>query len=167
MTESKIVQKGDVRLRKPSRPLEMTEVNSRKVQQCIQRMHETLAGEVDGVALAAPQIGENLRIFVISPKVFESKATGESLVYINPVITRRSRKKVNCDEGCLSVRNIYGRIERHEKVNVSALDQKGGAFSRGGSGLLAEIFQHEIDHLDGKLFVDTATELRRVETLKQ
>lgn len=126
-------------------------------------MKDTLSFTKDGVALAAPQIGHNLRMFVVSPKAFpEEKQEKENLVYINPEITRKSGKMIEMEEGCLSVRNIYGTIKRYDKVTVRARDEQGKEFTRGASGLLAEIFQHEIDHLDGKLFIDTAQNLHEV-----
>ncbi len=155
-----IIQTENPKLRLVSRALELKEIGSKAMQSCIKKMHATLAAEEDGVALAAPQISVNLRIFVLSPKLFEGNTAHEPLVYINPVITKRSRVKVLFDEGCLSVRSVYGKIKRHEKVTVRALDENGQEFTRGGSGVLAEVFQHEIDHLDGILFTDTATKLR-------
>ncbi len=129
-------------------------------------MHKALATCKDGVALAAPQTGVNLRIFVISPLLWSDEAKQQgNLVYINPEITKKSSNKVQLDEGCLSVKGVYGRVKRHEKVTVVAYDKSGHKFTRGASGLLAEIFQHEIDHLDGKLFIDTATDLHKVDSV--
>ena len=130
------------------------------------RMGKILEACPDGVALAAPQVGENLRLFIVSPKAFDDKPDkdkpGEHLVYINPRIKKNSSKMLELEDGCLSVANMYGKIKRAEKVTVEALDEKGLKFTRGGSGLLAEIFQHEIDHLDGVLFVDKAKDLREI-----
>jgi peptide deformylase len=77
-------------------------------------------------------------------------------VYINPQIKKVSRKKRQLDEGCLSVRYLYGKVKRAEKVTLEAYNEKGEKFTKGGSGLLAQIFQHETDHLDGVLFIDKA-----------
>jgi peptide deformylase len=84
----------------------------------------------------------------------------EHLVYINPAITRRSKETRELEEGCLSVRWKYGRVKRHTRCSIRAYDQQGKPFTRGASGLLAQIFQHETDHLDGVLFTDKAKDLR-------
>jgi peptide deformylase len=125
------------------------------------------------VAIAAPQIGISLRIFVVSRKV-EMLVRGEenmtkteiaSLkddVYINPEIKKLSRQKNRLDEGCLSVRYFYGKVERSEKATVTALDENGKKFTKGASGLLAQVFQHETDHLNGILFIDKADDIVEV-----
>lgn len=156
-----IVQIGDEVLRQTAHEVPLEEITSQKIKNVVANMKEALASQDDGVAIAAPQIGESLRIFVVSGKVFTRE--GEDLkpdeTYINPVITNLSRKKENLEEGCLSVRGVFGSIERHEKAEVTAYNEKGEKFTRGGSGLLAQIFQHETDHLNGTLFVDHAHEL--------
>ena len=133
-------------------------------------MKKVLATAQDGVALAAPQIGEPWQIFVVSSKAFEGEDKGEKilstdksdLVFINPTIKRTSRAKEKLVEGCLSVRGIYGTTRRHERVSVEAYDERGKKFVRHASGLMAQIFQHEIDHLKGILFIDTAKDLHEV-----
>jgi peptide deformylase len=114
-----------------------------------------------GVAIAAPQIGVSLRIFLVedmSPDRDKSAAL-PTLVAINPKIIKLSKKKKILGEGCLSVRDRYGKVERAERATLRALDENGTEYERGASGLLAQIFQHEVDHLDGILFVDHAKEL--------
>ena len=170
----KIVQKENPVLREISKEVTKEMFGSDKLTKIIKEMSEALAVSADGVAIAGPQLGYSLRIFVVSPKAFEIeseerevdglpiKKKPQPLIYINPVITRRSSKKVILDEGCLSVKEIFGKIERHEKVTIEALDENGKKFSRGASGLIAEIFQHETDHLNGILFIDTAKDLIRM-----
>jgi peptide deformylase len=80
-------------------------------------------------------------------------------VYVNPEFSKKSRKRVHMDEGCLSVRGKYGTTLRFERATVRAKDEHGNVFERGAGGLLAQAFQHEIDHLDGILFIDQATDL--------
>ncbi|MBI5140183.1 MAG: peptide deformylase [Candidatus Vogelbacteria bacterium] len=167
----KIVQKENPILRKTAGTVTQEIIGSEKLSRIIREMSEALAESEDGVAIAGPQLGYSLRLFVVSQKAFEigtnedtenslrDKRKPYQLVYINPTITRKSSKKVVLDEGCLSVRGIFGKIERHEKVTIEALDEHGKKFSRGASGLLAEIFQHETDHLRGILFTDTAKNL--------
>ena len=89
----------------------------------------------------------------------EEKNKFSDVVYINPEIKKLSRTKTRVDEGCLSVRYLYGKVERSEKATVTAYDENGHKFTRGGSGLLAQIFQHEIDHLNGILFIDKADDI--------
>ena len=126
-------------------------------------MKEALANEDDGVAIAAPQIGVSLSIFVVSHKVFEHQTDPQDEVFINPTITKLSRKKSELEEGCLSVRGVFGKIKRADKATVIAYNEQGEKKTVGGSGLLAQIFQHETDHLKGALFIDNATELINVD----
>lgn len=164
-----IVDRDNPILRAKAAPLKLKDIKSLRVKKIIHDMKVALDKEEDGVAIAAPQIGESLRIFVISPKVFsvvsraaspkEKKKQEKHVVCINPVIIKASKKKMLVEEGCLSVRYLYGNVLRAEKVKIAAIDEKGKAFEFGGSGLLAQIFQHEIDHLDGTLFIDKATDV--------
>ncbi len=167
---SKIIQKENPTLRKLALPVQITEITSPKIVKVIKDMKKALLIEDDGVAIAAPQIGESLRIFVVSGRALAMikagmEDTDEVLpdeTYINPEIIKISKKKKTIEEGCLSVRWLYGKVERSEKVVVRAYDEQGKKFERGGAGLLAQIFQHEIDHLNGILFIDKATELENL-----
>lgn len=159
---SDIVQKdtkeGKV-LRQIAKEVPEEKITSKKIQDILFKMHEALASQADGVALAAPQIGISLRVFVVSPKVFRDNPENTELVFINPVITKRSRDKKLLEEGCLSVRPWYGKIRRNSRVTLVAYRENGDKFEVKASGFLAQIFQHETDHLDGILFVDNATNL--------
>ncbi len=158
-----ILQKESKLLRKISKEISIKDITSPRIKDILKDMKSILSFTKDGVALAAPQIGESLRLFVVSPNAFpEEKRDAEHLVYINPEITRKSGKKIEMEEGCLSVRDVFGIIKRYDKVTVRARDENGKLFTRGASGLLAEIFQHEIDHLDGTLFIDTARDLHEI-----
>ncbi len=84
------------------------------------------------------------------------------LVCINPTLIKLSKQKKKVPEGCLSVRWLYGNVLRAEKATVEAYDEHGKKFTRGGSGLLAQIFQHETDHLNGILFIDTAEDVEEM-----
>ena len=113
---------------------------------------------VDGfaaVAIAAPQIGVSKRIFII-----EDQAGGDdrlpTLVAVNPKIVKVSKKTIEAGEGCLSVPDLYGLVRRHKNVTFRALDENGDEYERGAGGLLAQIIQHENDHLDGILFTERA-----------
>lgn len=87
------------------------------------------------------------------------------MVFINPEITRLSKKKKEMSEGCLSVRGSYGTVMRHERATVKALDEHGKPFTYHASGLIAHIFQHEVDHLDGILYIDKAVKLEEDEDI--
>ena len=170
----KIVQNGDLVLRAMAKVVPTAEIDSKKIKRVIADMKVALSKEPDGVAIAAPQIGESLRIFVVAGRVFALRTNEEDpekimdqklypdKAFINPQIIKRSKKERELLEGCLSVRHIYGKIKRSEKATVKAQDEDGKVFTQTGSGLLAEIFQHEIDHLDGILFIDKAKELREL-----
>ncbi len=159
------MQEGERVLRAKAKPVAKKEVASRKVRGVISRMKKVLSGEEFGVAIAAPQIGESLRIFVISGRALLPEDAPEDaphlpdMVFINPEITRLSRLKKEMSEGCLSVRGKYGTVMRHEKASVKALNEKGEAFTYNGTGLVAHIFQHEYDHLEGILYIDKAKKL--------
>jgi len=160
-----IVQTGHTALHQSSPDVSLDQIVTARIQSIIKRMRAALHATPDGVAIAAPQIGENVRIFIIHEKVFE-EPHHEDLVYINPIIIKRSKKKKELDEGCLSVRGYYGKTQRHAQATVRAYNQHGELFERGGGGLLAQIFQHEIDHLDGIIFTDHATGVEKIEVEK-
>lgn len=166
---SKILQKNSKILRQKAKPVPIEDIRDRRIQGIISRMKKAVAAEDDGVAIAAPQIGESLRIFVVSGRALaimdKKRDPGTNgldypdLVFVNPEITKLSKRKRKMEEGCLSVRWLYGKVVRSERATVRAYDENGEKVERGASGLLAQIFQHEVDHLDGVLFIDKATDL--------
>jgi peptide deformylase len=114
--------------------------------------------DVDGytaVAIAAPQIGIAKRVFLVADQSDREDAI-PGLVAINPRITKLSKKTQELSEGCLSIKDTYGMVVRHKNVTMTALDENGEEYERGAGGLLAQIFQHECDHLDGILFKERA-----------
>lgn len=164
-----IVQKDDPILRDTAKAVSKELFGTPKLKKILRDMSTALASQDDGVAIAAPQIGVPLRIFLVSGKIMEllypEKAssgtkTAKDIAFINPKIVRLSKDREVVEEGCLSVRYLYGTIERAKKARVRAQDEKGVEFELGGSGLLAQIFQHETDHLDGVLFIDKADNLK-------
>jgi peptide deformylase len=172
-----IVQEGAAVLREKAKAVLKKDIGTKTLTAVINRMKDALAVEDFGVAIAAPQIGESVRIFVIAGKAFETDEDAEQnvpeeksakhpdMVFINPVLTRLSKKKKEMSEGCLSVRGMYGTVMRHEKATVEAWDESGKPFTYHGSGLIAHIFQHEVDHLDGILYIDKAVKLEEDEDL--
>ncbi|MBI5138762.1 MAG: peptide deformylase [Candidatus Vogelbacteria bacterium] len=165
MNTDLIVQRDESVLRLQANDVLPEEFGSEKLKELIHKMSSILATKKEGVAIAAPQIGVSKRIFVVAGKVFrknDDSNVPEDKVFINPKIKKLSISKAILDEGCLSVDGYFGKILRSEKATISAKDIDGKKFTRGASGLLAQIFQHEIDHLNGILFVDTATNLEKI-----
>jgi len=179
-----ILQKEAPVLRQHAKPVVLQDIGSPYVNAVLKDMREALVKEADGVGLAAPQIGVPLRMFIVSEIVFSSlrenrgkkNADGmevnntkgtKQLVYINPEIVATSKDKKQMEEGCLSVRPLFGKVRRASKVTLRAYDEHGNAFERGASGLLAQIFQHEVDHLDGVLFIDKAKDIREMPVPEQ
>jgi peptide deformylase len=162
-----IVVEGDPVLRQKAVSVPKDMFGSPDLQALLDRMQKALREEQYGVAIAAPQIGVSLRIFMVRGFVMANKyrndPDADTLAdeeFINPVVTYRSEKKeVIPGEGCLSVPNMYGDIERSVRVRVVYYDRKGKKFIKTGSGLMAEIFEHETDHLEGVLFIDKATNI--------
>lgn len=177
-----IVQRDQPVLRQIAKEVPISTIKGPKIAAILGRMKQALDSQDDGVAIAAPQIGESLRIFVVSKHALDlparagaiddvserQKSSKEKdkqyghLIFINPIITKISKDKALLEEGCLSVRYLYGKILRSTKATVTAYDENGKKFMRGGSGLMAQIFQHETDHLDGKLFIDRAVEVKEI-----
>lgn len=162
----KILQKDEPVLRQIAKLVTKPEFNSPELKKLLREMSASLAQEPDGIALAAPQIGVSKRIFIVSAKIFGEEVSEKNkkadLVFINPVITKLAKKKKLTEEGCLSVRPIYGQVARAEKASVEAYDENGKKFTHHGSGLMAQIFQHEVDHLNGILFIDKAENLQEI-----
>ncbi len=163
----RIVQSEDPVLRAHAKTVPLNDITSEKIQDIISDMKKIMATQKDGVAIAAPQIGESLCIFAVSDKTLKEadadyKSNGKDLVFINPIITKLSRDKHNVEEGCLSVRWKYGKVKRSVKATIKAYNELGEMVERGASGLLAQIFQHEVDHLNGILFIDTANDVQDI-----
>lgn len=182
-----IVQDGDPVLREVAEPVPERLFGSAQLEELVADMAAVLEQEPDGVALAAPQVGVSWRLFIVRmdrvdvppldpslregsgehPAMPDALATRPAIVdvYVNPEIVKTSRKRAKADEGCLSVRNIYGGTNRHERVTIQARRPSGERFTRGGGGLLAQIFEHEIDHLNGILFIDAAEDIVEIKPL--
>lgn len=148
MALRKILTIGDETLTKKCRRVE---VFDKRLHELLNDMKETMY-TAEGVGLAAIQIGILRRVVVID--------VGEGIIeLVNPEIIERSEKTIIAQEGCLSVPGQFGDVERPETVKVRAQDRNGRIFEKTGSELLARAFCHEIEHLDGKLFVDKAVNL--------
>lgn len=168
----KIVQKDNKILREIAKEVAVKDIGSKKIKNILKKLAEALAEKREGVAIAASQIGEPLKIFIIDGNVWKLKekiiehkeelSKKQPIVFINPVIKKISKKKQMVYEGCLSVERVYGTLKRSEKLTVEALDENGKKFVVGAAGLLAQIIQHEMDHLGGILFTDKAIKLEKL-----
>lgn len=129
---------------------ELVKETTPEVLSLIKEIKETLAQAENGVGLAAPQVGRNLRLFVVSPEVAKEDHT----VFINPEITQVSKKTMAEEEGCLSLPGDWRELARAEKVSIKATDEHGKKFKMRVKGVLARLMLHEVDHLNGILFID-------------
>ena len=139
-----VVKLGEESLRQKSVPVD--EVND-EIKQLAEDMFETMIA-YEGVGLAAPQIGKNIRMFVLIADDDVRR------VFINPQIIKTSEEVSDYDEGCLSIPQVYETITRPVQVTVQALNEKGRPFTLEADGLLARIIQHEYDHLEGIVYID-------------
>src|SRR5690242_6017275 len=147
-----ILQYPDSRLTVPAQRVEKIDAATRKL---VDDMAETMYA-APGVGLAATQVDVHKQIIVID----ESEDHSDLRVFINPEVTRREGVATN-QEGCLSVPGIYDNVERAESVTVTALDRNGSRFTLNAYGMLATFIQHEMDHLESKVFVDLLSELKQ------
>jgi len=174
-----IPQENNPVLREKAKRIPLDEIRSKHIQTLIAEMKKLLAKEKYGVAIAACQIGEPLALFIVSGRALsEREKKGESdeevssqsdssgqneakadQIYINPTLLKMSRDKKVMHEGCLSIRGFWGMVPRAQKATIRAYDEHGRLFTRGASGFLAHVFQHEMDHLEGILYTDKAKKL--------
>jgi peptide deformylase len=161
----KIVQAGDPILRKQSRPLTKDEISSLSIQQLIDSMRDTMR-EAPGVGLAAPQIGESIQLAVIEDReVYINDLSADQLaarqrstipfhVIINPKLLFLDDSSAGFFEGCLSVAGYQAVVDRALKARVECLNERGEPVTINAAGWYARILQHEIDHLQGTLYID-------------
>jgi len=149
-------------LRFSAKDVTQKEFGTLDLKNILEDMKSAMDKEEDGVAIAAPQIGVSKKIFIVKERAYSEEAKWKPLIFINPIITKASKKLIASEEGCLSVRPLYGTTVRHASVTVEARDFMGNKFSFGASGLIAQIFQHEIDHLEGILFIDHAEDIQEI-----
>jgi peptide deformylase len=165
--EQKLDEKSVLRME--AKEVLKKEFGTPELKKIIDDMREAMNKEDDGVAIAAPQIGISKKIFLVKESAYSvanKDAKWKPLIFINPKITKASKKTMLADEGCLSVRPLYGTTERHASVTIEAQDFVGNKFSFGASGLISQIFQHECDHLEGILFIDHAENIQEIEIEK-
>ncbi len=149
----KITQEGDPVLRKKAETIK--DPQSPEIRKLIEDMVKTMK-EAKGLGLAAPQVGYSLRLFTadVEEKVY---------IFINPEVKDFSAEKIPFEEGCLSVQKIWGPVTRPKKLTMKAVDENGKQIKIRAKGLLARVIQHEMDHLNGTLFIDKAEKLSKIE----
>lgn len=149
----RIIQEGNPVLRKKAETIKNP--NSPETRKLIEDMIVTMK-HANGIGLAAPQVGHSLKIFTVN---LEEKI----YVFINPEIKDISDNEIPFEEGCLSVNKIWGPVVRPKKLTIKALNENGETVKIRAKGLLARVIQHEIDHLNGVLFIDKADKLYKIE----
>lgn len=183
-----IVKEPNKILREEANEVRTDKIQTPEIQQLISDMKKTLQSAPDGVGLAAPQVGAPLKIFIVSEEAEEIDIVGKETqnknfemnkpeeeatpkeksyakrdwkyyVFINPIVKKLSRRKKEGAEGCLSVPGKYGLVSRHQQITVEALNEKGEKFTRGAANFFARVMQHELDHLEGVLFIDKVKDI--------
>lgn len=158
MTSLEIIEFPDPRLRNRAEPIAVVDAS---IRQLADDMLATMYA-APGIGLAATQVDVHKRLIVLD--VSEDKS--EPLILINPEILLADGHQFY-EEGCLSVPGIYAKVERADRIRIRALDRQGDAFELDAEGLLAVCIQHEMDHLEGKLFVDYLSPLKRQRVIKK
>ena len=165
MSILKVARMGHPVLRRKARPLEPDEIRSPAFQQLIDDMFETMA-ECQGIGLAAPQVHEDVRLFVAGYDDAEPQGVPR-MVLINPEIAIVDDTVTEEWEGCLSIPEIRGRVPRAREIRVRALDRAGKRIEVKARGYTARVIQHETDHLDGILFLDRMTSFETLTYLEE
>ncbi|MFT3761534.1 MAG: peptide deformylase [Pseudoxanthomonas sp.] len=162
MSLLQILEYPDHRLRTQAAPVEPAQLADPAFQRLLDDMFRTMY-EAPGIGLAATQVDTHQRFMVIDV----SEGRDQPLVFVNPVIRERSAELRAYQEGCLSIPGIYADVTRADGIVVEALDRHGKPFELRTDGLLATCVQHEVDHLDGKLFIDYLSPLKRDRAIKK
>ncbi len=153
-------RKGEEKvLRKKLPPVDLAREDKKALRELARRMRAAMQS-ANGVGLSATQIGLTKRLFVA--RVPDGQGRVKFYAVVNPEIVKASAETAVLEEGCLSVPERYGMVERPARVTLTGLDLNGRKVKIKAWGLLARVFQHEVDHLDGKLFVDRSKEVRRI-----
>lgn len=151
MTKLTIITIPEPSLRQRSEEVRPKEIRASAFQDWLDDLIETMR-EADGIGIAAPQVGRNIRVFV-------AMDGNTPHILINPVLKGKSFRRTDGEEGCLSVPGKYGIVSRHRGIKMEALDRNGKKFTLKTKGFFARVLQHELDHLDGILFIDRAKKL--------
>ena len=164
----RIAQIGHPILRQPTRILTREELLSEEIQSFLDDLVETMR-EASGAGLAANQVYQSLRICAVEVRNNSRYPYSPNIpqtILVNPVLTPASDETFINYEGCLSVPNLRGQVRRHCEVHVEALDREGNSISTVVKGMTAATYQHEVDHLDGRIFLDRVEDPNSVVTLE-
>ncbi|OGY81679.1 MAG: peptide deformylase [Candidatus Kerfeldbacteria bacterium RIFCSPHIGHO2_12_FULL_48_17] len=145
-----VLKHPDKRLREVAKNITLEKLRSKEVQALIEDLTDTMIAD-DGIGIAATQVGTPHQVFVLG-----GKTRHDAQVFVNPKIVSFSQRETYMEEGCLSVPGVYGLVKRPVKVRLKALDRHGKPVDVKATGLTAKVFQHEVDHLNGILFIDKA-----------
>ena len=151
-------KKNEKILRAKAAEFNFAKFSKKEVRELVQEMRRDMQ-DADGIGLSANQIGLDMRVFV-------ARVENKFYAIFNPELIQFSKEMNSMDEGCLSVPGVYGLVERPSKVTLKGLDAYGKAIKIKAWGLLARVFQHEMDHLNGELFIDKAKQVERVPLVK-
>jgi peptide deformylase len=151
-------------LRKKAADFDFKKFKRAEISSLISRMRRIMR-EANGIGLSANQIGLNFRVFVA--EVPDVNGGTKFYAVFNPKIEKVSEEKTGYEEGCLSVPGKWGDVERPEKIVIGGFDKNGRPAKIKAWGLLARVFQHEMDHLNGKLFIDRAKKIHSAEAIKK
>ena len=164
----RIAQIGHPILRQPTRILTREELLSEEIQSFLDDLVETMR-EASGAGLAANQVYQSLRICAVEVRNnsrYPYRPNIPLTILVNPILTPASDETFVIYEGCLSVPNLRGQVRRHCEVHVEALDREGNSISTVVKGMTAATYQHEVDHLDGRIFLDRVEDPNSVVTLE-
>lgn len=169
MTVRDLVHVGDPVLRVPTTPVELTDIGSPRVQDLIDDLVDTMRA-ANGAGIAAPQVGSSLRVAIAEVRAdtthqrYPYKPEIPLTVLVNPVLEPVGDTTEDIIEGCLSVPGLRGEVARHERIRVSWHDREGTPHSQEFAGVTAGTFQHECDHLDGRVFLDRVSDTTTLTT---
>lgn len=167
------MQFGNPVLREPARLLTPKEIGSAKIQELIKNMHFTLSSKKLGIGLAAPQVGESLAVAVIHIQKTKLRPDVKEfeLTIINPKITKFVGRRAEQWEGCISSgqgkAGLFAKVPRYKKIELEYLDEQGKQHKQTFTGLPAHVIQHEVDHLNGVLFVDRVKDSKTYMTYQE
>ena len=151
-------KKDEKFLRRPVSLFDFEKYTKKEIRELVKTMRQSMT-EAEGIGLSANQIGLDIKVFV-------AKVENKFYALFNPEIQQASKETVGLDEGCLSVPGVYGLVDRPARITLKGTDQNGKPLKIKAWGLLARVFQHEMDHLNGKLFIDKAKQVERVPLVK-
>ena len=170
MSLLKIARLGHPKIRQGTEPVSLEELNSPEIQRLIDDMVETMR-DANGVGIAAPQVHVSKQIIAIevapeNPR-YPNQPAVPLMVLLNPIITEHAEATVEGWEGCLSVPDLRGVVPRWTRVKVNGLDRRGQAVQLDAEGFFARVIQHEVDHLNGRVFLDRLPDLKTLTHLRE